>query len=126
MRQAYADTSWVVAIALHESGNAALQARLLGFDLVLASNLLEAELRAVVLREEASDPARYLQGFEWITPDRALTREIAAVLDAGYARGADCWHLATALYFAEDPSELTFLTLDRRQAAVAKTLGFAT
>jgi hypothetical protein len=39
-------------------------------------------------------------------------------------RGADCWHLATALYVAPNPSELTFLTLDLAQRKVAKTLGF--
>lgn len=33
--------------------------------------------------------------------------------------------LATALYLAPDPSELTFLTLDQRQQRVAAALGFA-
>jgi hypothetical protein len=42
------------------------------------------------------------------------------------SRGADCWHLATALYLSPDPSALTFLTLDLAQRHVAKALGFQT
>jgi hypothetical protein len=57
-------------------------------------------------------------------PDRPLTGEIARVLAAGYVRGADCWHLATALYLTDDPSSLTFLTVDERQKSVAVSLGF--
>ncbi len=59
-----------------------------------------------------------------IAPDRALSDEIARVLEAGYVRGADCWHLATALYLSPNPSALTFLTLDLAQRHVAKALGF--
>jgi hypothetical protein len=46
------------------------------------------------------------------------------VLGAGYIRGADCWHLATALYLASEPPTLSFLTLDDRQKSIANTLGF--
>jgi hypothetical protein len=55
----------------------------------------------------------------------AALRRNTHLLDAGYVRGADCWHLATALYLAPDAGDLVFLTLDLRQRAVAKTLGFA-
>ena len=49
----------------------------------------------------------------------------AEVLGAGYVCGADCWHLATALYLAGDrPGELSFVTLDHQQRAVAAELGF--
>lgn len=59
-------------------------------------------------------------------PDRPLSSEITAVLEAGYLRGADLWHVAVALYHAEDPREVTFVTLDNRQRAVAAALGFRT
>ena len=49
----------------------------------------------------------------------------AAVLAAGYAGGADSWHLAAALYLSPEPSDIHFVTLDVRQGAVAKALGFA-
>lgn len=69
------------------------------------------------------DP-NWLRAIKWIEPSRSLALEIDRVLDAGYLRGADCWHLAVALYVAPRPGGLTFLTLDARQRAVAKKLGF--
>ncbi len=57
-------------------------------------------------------------------PDRSLAPEFAVVLEAGYLRGSDLWHVATALYVSPDPQEISFLTLDRRQQAVAGALGF--
>lgn len=68
---------------------------------------------------------RLLDKLEVIFPDRTLRRRTERVLEAGYVRGADCWHLATALFLAPDPGQLTFVTLDERQREVAKTLGFA-
>ena len=61
---------------------------------------------------------------EWIHPNRPLTLEIDATLTVGYLRGADLWHLAVALFTFPDPTEITFLTLDIRQRAVASALGF--
>ncbi len=63
-------------------------------------------------------------GLRWILPDRPLSAEIGTVVAAGSIRGADLWHVACALYVAESPDELTFLTLDERQRTVAKALGF--
>ncbi len=37
---------------------------------------------------------------------------------------ADCLHVAKALYLSPDPRELTFLTLDVKQRAVAGKLRF--
>lgn len=48
------------------------------------------------------------------------------MLEQGYVRGADCWHLATALHLAGEPGRVVFLTLDRRQRDVALRLGFPT
>jgi hypothetical protein len=55
-----------------------------------------------------------------------LTPELERVFAGGYLKGADAWHLACALYLAEEPAKLAFLTLDRRQRAVARRLGFRT
>jgi predicted nucleic acid-binding protein len=126
MAWAYVDTSCLVAIALEESGSAALRRRLVRFEELLASNLLEAELRAALRREDVSDEPELLGALSWVVPDRPLGAEIARVLSAGYVRGADCWHLATALYVSSEPGSLTFVTLDTRQRAVASKLGFAT
>jgi hypothetical protein len=59
-----------------------------------------------------------------VFPNRSLSAEIAAVLALGALPGADAWHLACALYVAEDRRDVAFLTLDERQRAVAKRLGF--
>lgn len=125
MKAAYVDTSCFVAIAFGERGATALARRLAAFDELLASNLLEAELRAAFAREDIAEEPDALAAITWIIPDRPLRPEIVRILEAGYMRGADCWHLATALYLAPDPGELTFLTLDVRQRGVAKALGFA-
>ena len=77
-------------------------------------------------RERLRAGALYLGDLQWILPATALFREIARVLDAGYVRGADCWHLACALHVANESSEVTFLALDTPQRKVAKALGFKT
>ena len=124
MRVAYIDTSTLVAIAFNERGAAAFARRLDEFSRLLSSNLLEAELRAAFTREGHRFEPRLVSGIEWVLPDRPLTHEFEKVLQVGYVRGADLWHLATALYLAREPSEISFVTLDDRQRTVAAALGF--
>ncbi len=76
------------------------------------------------MRERRDGSPASLGRLSWIVPDRPLSPEIRRVLAAGHVRGADCWHLATALYLAGEAKRLTFVTLDRTQAAVARALGF--
>ena len=124
MSVAYVDTSALAAIVFDEPGATPLARRLDGFERLVSSNLLEAELRAAFVREEQAFKERAVSGIQWILPDRSLTREFGAVLQAGYLRGADLWHVATALYVSPEPVGLAFATLDARQAAVAGSLGF--
>jgi predicted nucleic acid-binding protein len=122
---AYVDTSCLVAISFGEARSVtALTRRLKTFDELVSANLLEAELRSVFAREHVPVDTALPVAVSWILPDRPLTDEIARVLEAGYVRGADCWHLAAALYLAVDPATIVFVTLDERQAAVAGELGF--
>ena len=125
MSVAYVDTSCLVAIAFAERGATAVHQRIDAFDEVVSSSFLEAELRSAFKRERVEFESSTTSDISWLIPDRPLTDEITQVLDAGYVRGADCWHLANALYLAPDPSSLTFLTLDEPQRKVAKKLGFA-
>ncbi len=120
------DSSVAVAIAFEEATAAVSHERLRAFKNVYASQLLEAELRSAFRREQREFDPRTVSAAIWINPVRSLSDEIRRVLDAGYVRGADCWHLACALYVSEDPTRLVFLTLDKRQREVAETLGFAT
>ena len=123
-RLAYVDTSCLVALAFGEAGAAAMARRLTLADRLLSSNLLEAELEATFRREGVERDRTRLPRVDWVLPDRSLGDEIRRVLTTGYVRGADCWHLATALFIAPDPRQLQFLTLDTRQRDLANALGF--
>lgn len=124
MKLAYIDTSYLAAIAFDEPGAHGAANRLRAFDLLISSNLLEAELRSVFLREKVDDGDRFLSWVSWVYPQAALTKETIRVLRHGYLRGADLWHLACALHVAGHPDEMHFLTFDRRQSEVAVALGF--
>lgn len=124
MASAYVDSSWLIAIAFDERNAAALERRFDRFDQLVSSNLLEAELLSACRRENVGPDASFLDRISWIVPERPLHDEIQTVLSAGYLRGADCWHLASALYLADSPEELVFLTLDKKQRTIARALGF--
>ena len=124
MSVAYVDTSVMVAIAFGEDGADALADRLNGFTRVISSNLLEAELRAACSLEGCRVPADLLDRIGWILTNRPLSDEIKTALGAGYLRGADLWHVATALYAAPDPGAISFITLNDNPARVAAALNF--
>ena len=124
MSVAYVDTSVLTAIAFDESGAEAVAGRMDGFDRLISSNLLEAELRSVFAREQLPFLENAVAGVEWIMPDRSLAAEFLTVLRTGYLRGADLWHVATALFVSPKMGNLWFATLDARQNAVAADLGF--
>lgn len=124
MNAAFVDSSVIVALALDEAAAPALRTRLSDFDALYASPLLEAEYLSACRREDAIPDVRMLDALEWVMVRRSLRAEIHRALQAGYVRGADCHHLATALYLAPTPDQLTFLTADVRQQQVAASLGF--
>jgi len=126
MTLAYVDTSYLAAISLGEQSAPTLARRVAKFGEIVSSPLMEAELRATLIRERRDLDEVLVGSVDWVLPNRPLTPEIARVLEAGYVRGADCFHLAAALYRADNPAALTFLTLDARQRIVAKALGFKT
>ena len=126
MEGTYVDASAILAIAFQEPGYEVVKQRLQGFPRLRSSHLLEAELRAAHARNNVIFDPGFIAGIEWIAPFRPLSREIAAALEIGYLRGADLWHVAVALYQADNPREVAFMTLDGRQRAVAAALGFQT
>ena len=124
MTNAYADTSAIVAVAFSQPGAAEIAQRMNDFDRLTSANLLEAETRAAYARENRQFDDAILSRFDWIYPARLLSNEFATILNVGYLRGGDLWHVAVALYFFPDPTEVTFLTLDNQQQAVVAALGF--
>lgn len=124
MSVVYVDTSVLAGIAFGEPVANRFALALNRFDRLLSSNLLEAEMRAVFQREGAAFEDGVVAGIELILPNRPLSAECERALAAGYLRGADLWHLATALYVSPQPENLTFATLDAGQGRVASTLGF--
>lgn len=128
MSRLFVDTSALVALAFEEPGHGWLAERLGSAQDLFAAPLLEAEFRAALLREEVEQERglELLGAFRWVLPDRPLSGELDRAFAAGCARGADAWHLATALFLAEAPGELPFITLDQRQREVARSVGFPT
>ena len=123
MNIAYADASVFVALAFHEPEASRMRRRMLEFELVVTSTLTEAEVLSAITREQVNVQASPLLGAQLIGSSEPLTPEIEQVLRAGYLRGADCWHVAVALNFSPD-RDLTFLSLDKPQRAIAAKLGF--
>ena len=121
---AYVDSSVLVAVTFQEERSGPWVDLLSGFDRIACSNLVEAEVKSVCNREGIEPDSAFLSNISWIFPTRPLSSEIEQVLATGYLRGADLWHVATALYFAPEPGEISFLTLDIRQRGVAEALGF--
>ena len=126
MNTAYVDTSAIIAVEFNEPGGPEVLERLNNFTILMSSNLLEAEVRSVYKRDGRTFTEDVLSNIDWIIPDSSLSKELDVASQAGYLRGADLWHVATALYMFDEPSEVTFLTLDRRQGEVAAALGFQT
>jgi predicted nucleic acid-binding protein len=121
---AYIDSSCIVALAFDEPGARRIAQRCRAYSRLVAANLLEAEVRAVLAREEVQPVGTLFEGISWLYPDRPLGEEMARALEAGKLRGADLWHLACALYLDPTAKELSFLTLDGPQQRVAAALGF--
>ena len=66
-----------------------------------------------------------LDAVSLIATSGSLVEECSQVLELGYLRGADLWHLATAIFVAgQHRDELIFISLDDRQRGQAKKLGF--
>jgi uncharacterized protein with PIN domain len=127
MRLAYFDTSCLVAIAFNETDGREMPKLLSRFDRLFSSNLLEAEWCATLVREHVPlGDDSLLAALTWVIPNRPLSPEIKRVLEVGYLRGADVWHLACALFLDPAARELSFVTLDSSQRAVAGALGFTT
>ena len=90
---------------------------------VAAGSHTEAELRSAFERERVEAPEELLSALTWVFPNRALTDEYREVLEYGYLRGADLFHLGCALYLRAELEDLAFVSVDHRQRQVPRSLG---
>lgn len=124
MKEAYIDTSLLIGLKFQKSDTAIVRAvRQYEF---FSSELLIAEVLSFGKRESIAQDLLWeaFKGLSWIIPDGSLSKECRRVIQVGYVRGADLWHLACACYLSPNPEELAFLTLDEQQRDLAARLGF--
>ncbi len=126
LKIAYVDSSCLVSVVLGEPGSREILERLSRYDRLFSSPLLEAELQSSLARVGDDGKIKNaLAWFRWVFPYRRLTQEINLVLDAGYLKGPDLWHLSCALFLQlRIQTPLAFLTVDGRQGDIARDLGF--
>lgn len=128
----YRDASAILSRLVRDAHTAGAMERLSGEGYHLVSSLAFAEVHAVLARigREAGQAAASEQAREsfaggpwrWVEagPERSLCESLAA---AHGLRGADLWHLATALTLRLRLPELTLLTYDRVLARAAAAEG---
>ena len=100
MKVVYLDTSLFVRLYFDKPAmNSKIMRILNAADELVSSSLLEAEFLSVIKRENEnlSTGIKFLKQISLITPDRSLSRELELVLEHGYLRGADAFHLAVSL-----------------------------
>jgi hypothetical protein len=98
-------------------------------DLVSTSLIVPEALSALARERRPLDEAdALLASISIDAPADAMRDACEEALSAGPLRGADLWHVASALTIAgpRHRDALTFLTLDGPQRRVAAGLGFAT
>lgn len=125
MAVAYVDSSVIVAMALRQPGRSAIERALARSSHAVTAEFTEAEVASALRRVELPhDPEPWMHAIRILHATRSLRREIRAVLNRRYLRGADCWHLATALWFQTTRGvALEFVTMDKTQGDAARALG---
>ena len=98
MSTAYIDTSFLIPNETCQPDSDVYEIELGRFERLVSQNLLEAEYRSVCTRERRAPSNFRLNKISRIIPARPLTRELERVLATGYLRGANLWHVATAIY----------------------------
>ena len=127
---AYLDPTALIPIVFEEEPvGAAAQEQLNRFQVLVSSNLLEAELRGRFEREGQLFDLDWLSGIEWVQPRGSLGSEMDRIQAFAGLSPTRMWHLESAVYFADRLSltnrrpDLAFITLDEQQETVARELG---
>jgi hypothetical protein len=126
LKAAYIDTSLLIGLRFQKSAPATIR-KIRQYEL-FSSELLIAEVLAFGKRESIEQGLLWkaFKGLSWVIPESSISEECRRVVQCGYVRGDDLWHLACACYLSPAAGELAFLTLDERQRDLATQLGFKT
>ena len=127
---AYVDSSALIPVALGEQPEET-RIRLEQFPILVSSTLLDAELYAASkFEQQVSNPSLAVVIDRWVSPNRRLDEELAAISEIVSLPALPLWHLASAMYFQQRQSltgrqfRLAFITLDEQQESAANELGF--
>lgn len=125
MRAAYLDTSALIAVAFEEPGAAHVQNFLEEEPRLVSSELIVAETFSAFVRNDRplTEARTWLESVNRIPVEGPLDKELTRIFRSSRVRGADAFHLATALWLTGGAS-LVFLTLNKQQALAARQLGF--
>jgi predicted nucleic acid-binding protein len=127
LKRVYVDSSAIVAVQFGETERSRILAVMRAHDEVVSTTLLTAEMLATLARASLplSSADRLLARVARFAPPDDLRAECERALAVGSLRGADLWHVASALRLAgRHVKRLRFCTLDLAQRAVAAGLGF--
>ncbi len=128
MKAFYVDSSVIAALLLEEKNSKQIRKTLSRAKQLYSGHLIEAEIFATAKREsiELSLASSFLNPVALVFPEQSLQKEYEEIFSKGYCRGADAYHIACALYLDPEKKNLSFLTLDEKQALIARQLGFNT
>lgn len=125
MSWAYIDSSVLIATLLEDHPKPQLDKFWGSAEWFISSYLLQAEVFSAVKREKADMQlaALEIKKIGFVRTD-SLAEELMEIFKAGYVRGADAFHLATALWIRGKHKDLKFITLDEKQKEIARYLDF--
>jgi predicted nucleic acid-binding protein len=128
---AYVDSSVIVAALIGENRASEAQSLLRSDDVVISSWLTYVEVRRNLLWGTYRDRVRQarlefdeqINLIELIDVVEADWRSAADIAESTQLKSLDAVHLAVANKF--NPEDVSFLTFDKKQASVARQMGFS-
>lgn len=124
----YLDTSAWIAWKFAQKGQEIFKKVSVGRDTIISSPLLVAEYFSFLKRIDGLEKARFqteLSFIRFVYPADPLFEHYARYDHGTFLKGADLYHLTTAIWFADGfAKELGFLSCDTSQRLAAKSVGF--
>lgn len=126
MKLVYIDTSVLIAVFFQEPNYKNYLKYFSKNYQLISSEILVAEFYSFLSRNKRplSEAFEILDYLSIVRPDKGLENYCEMILSYGYAKGADLFHIANALYIDPEVKELVFLTHDVKQGKLAKKVGF--